>query len=522
MKKKPELQTPEPILPSGLRRYLYFTAAVTGAAVMIVEILGAKMLSPYLGTSHFVWTAQIAVTLVALACGYYAGGRLADKALRLGRLYAAILVAGAYLALTVLIAQPVAFGLLHLELAMASLLTSACLFFVPLALLAMVGPFLIRVLTISISTVGGNVGRLTALSTLGSFAGTLLIGYLLIPHLRNSVTMFLTATILVLIAAGYFLLWKRTLSALAPAALVIALGLVSGYYGLQNEGMHSNTMVELYRANSNFGMLQVIQQKDGPLRDYLNDYLTQNTYDTNAHQSISMFTYMLHGLAQAYTLRVEDVLCIGLGVGVVPMQFARDGAKVDVIEINPAVVPLAQRFFDLQPQQLHIVFGDGRWFVNRSQKKYDAIILDAFLGESCPSHLMTREAFTSMRRILKPDGTLVINTFGDFEPGRDYFAASLSKTLRDVFPSVRIHHAEHHNALFVASANPNLTIVHPPTFGGVHNYCVAEVKEAFDTLRETNPAHGIVLTDDFNPVDFYDAKNREDMRRRLAIGVHEL
>ena len=63
----------------GLRRYLYFTAATTGAAIMIVEILGAKMLAPYLGTSHFVWTAQIAVTLVALAIGYYAGGRLVDR-----------------------------------------------------------------------------------------------------------------------------------------------------------------------------------------------------------------------------------------------------------------------------------------------------------------------------------------------------------------------------------------------------------------------------------------------------------
>ena len=109
---------------------------------MIVEILGAKMLSPYLGTSHFVWTAQIAITLVALACGYYAGGRLVDKSLQLGRLYAAILVAGAYLAVTVAISEPVAYGFLHFNLAIASLLTSAFLFFIPLALLAMVGPFL--------------------------------------------------------------------------------------------------------------------------------------------------------------------------------------------------------------------------------------------------------------------------------------------------------------------------------------------------------------------------------------------
>src|SRR3954465_6472981 len=109
MQRKAELQTPDTSLSAGLRGYLYFTAAVTGAAIMIVEILGAKMLSPYLGTSHFVWTAQIAITLVALACGYYAGGRLVDKSLHLGRLYGAIVAAGGYLALTVWIAEPVAY-----------------------------------------------------------------------------------------------------------------------------------------------------------------------------------------------------------------------------------------------------------------------------------------------------------------------------------------------------------------------------------------------------------------------------
>src|SRR5213594_1176344 len=79
------------------RRYLYLTAATTGAAIMIVEILGAKMLAPYVGTSHFVWTAQIAVTLVALAAGYYAGGRLVDRWPKLGKLYGCVLVAAIYL-----------------------------------------------------------------------------------------------------------------------------------------------------------------------------------------------------------------------------------------------------------------------------------------------------------------------------------------------------------------------------------------------------------------------------------------
>src|SRR5580704_14863332 len=92
-----------------LRRFLYLTAFVTGAAVLIVEILGAKMLSPYLGTSHFVWTAQITTTLLALAVGYFLGGRSADRKPSLAKLYLAILWAAVYLAMTVSIAEPVAY-----------------------------------------------------------------------------------------------------------------------------------------------------------------------------------------------------------------------------------------------------------------------------------------------------------------------------------------------------------------------------------------------------------------------------
>src|SRR5438445_904807 len=108
-------------MPVGLRRYLYFTAATTGAAIMIVEILGAKMLAPYVGTSHFVWTAQIAVTLVALAAGYYAGGWMVDRSPKPGRLYGCILLAAIYLCGSVLLVRPVAYGCLDFNLALGSL-----------------------------------------------------------------------------------------------------------------------------------------------------------------------------------------------------------------------------------------------------------------------------------------------------------------------------------------------------------------------------------------------------------------
>lgn len=504
-----------PALTRGLRRYLYLTATITGAAIMIVEILGAKMLSPHVGTSHFVWTAQIAVTLVALACGYYVGGRLVDRSLRLGRLYGALVVAGLYLALTIRITQPVAYASLDFSLPVGTLISSTVLFFVPLALLAMVCPYCVRVLTESVSGVGSNVGRLTALSTLGSFAGTLLIGYVLIPHLPNSITMSVTALVLVAVGIGYFVGWGQRRHRLASAVWAAAtLGLAA--WGQQADRFQREGVVELFRGNSNYGLMQVLQVKDTPRRYFVNDYLTQNTYDTNLQQSASMFTWLLHGLARAYTPQLREVLCIGLGIGIVPRQFAEEGVRVDAVEINPAVVPLACRYFDLDPHKMNIILGDGRYVLNRTTNRYDAVLLDAFLGDSSPAHLMTREAFQAIRRVLRPDGTLVINTFAELEPGRDFFAASLAKTLAAVFPSVRIHSAGGGNTLFVASPRTNLTMVHQPDLERVHPSCRWEVERAYAGLRETDPARGRILTDDYNPVEFYDAANRERTRRLLA------
>ena len=501
----------------GLRRYLFFTAAVTGAAVMIVEILGAKMLWPFVGLSHFVWTAQIAVTLVALACGYYAGGKLSDRSQRPARLYWAILAAAAYLGLTVVICEPVAYRCLDLDLAVGSLLASATLFFVPLALLAMTGPFLVRVITSSVSVVGGNVGRLTALSTLGSFAGTIFIGYVMIPRLANSVTMYLTALVLMLVCAGYFLLFHRRAAPLLVAA-VAAVCAGAGMRSVQNR--HPVSVTELFRGNSNFGELQVIEFNSN--RYYLNDNLTQNTYDTERKQSESTFTYMLSRLARAYTTNITDVLCIGLGVGIVPMDFARSGAKVDVVEINPAVVPVAARFFGLETNKLRITIDDGRHYLNRCRKQYDAVVLDAFLGDSSPSHLMTREAFAAMKRVLRPGGVLVINSFAELEEGRDFFGTSLNRTLQAVFPGVRMHSCNRGAIFFVATDRAEPGFVRAPDLEGIHPRALNDTQTAFANILEAPAGRGRVLSDDYNPVEFYDARNREQIRRNLAKAAREM
>lgn len=504
----------------SLRRYLYFTAACTGAAIMIVEILGAKMLSPFMGASHFVWTAQIAVTLVALACGYYIGGRLVDASQNLSWLYYAILAAAVYLSFTVLVCEPVSYWCLSFRLALGSLLASAILFFVPLALLAMTAPFAVRMITSSLMGVGGSVGRLTSVSTLGSLVGTLLIGYFLVPTLPNSVSMYLTAVALVLVALGYFILFhRRAIVRAVVVSFLLALPAMAWQKAFHGRYQWVN---ELARNNSNFGMLQVLERREDGCRFLLDDNLIQNTYDPKLKQSLSHFTYMLSGLARVYNTNIHNVLCIGLGAGIVPMDFARQGVQVDVVEINPKVLPLSAKFFGVEPDQFHLIVGDGRHYLNKCRKQYDAIVLDVFLGDSSPSHLLTREAFNSMRSVLRSGGVLVINSFGQLGEDRDFFAASLSRTLKATFRNVRMHTSGHGEMFFAASDTPELRFLRVPDLDAIHPQARKNAETAYYRVVEAVPDHGRVLTDDYNPAEFFDAANREEYRRAMALAVKSM
>ncbi|MCE9552453.1 MAG: fused MFS/spermidine synthase [Planctomycetes bacterium] len=511
----------KPALFQTSRTYLYFTAVVCGAAILIVEILGAKMLSPYFGTSHFVWTAQISVTLVSLAVGYYFGGRLVDRSQNFNRLYACIAAAAAYLFLTVPLCPLVAVKCLNFKLAVGSLLASTFLFLVPLALLAAVGPFLMRAMTLSVTEVGRQVGGLSALSTAGSVLGAVLVGYVLLPLLPNSATMLGTAGLLMVLAIGHFVVWGRSKAGLIASVILAVAGGAAAVWGTRVEAHQTPPgLTELYRGNSHFGLLQVLEDQQSSRRFCVNDFLLQNGYDTQRKQCIHMFSYTLYCLARAYTGKIDNALCIGLGVGIVPMRLAREGVAMDVVEINPDMVRVAEDYFDFEPSRMKVAVDDGRHFLNVNQRKYDTILLDAFLGDSTPTHLMTREAFAAMRDALAPGGTLVINSFGDLTEGHDFYPASLEKTLRTVFKSVKVHAAQATgNIFFVASDRQELEFVHQPVEPDTTARIKRLVQGALANVIVPDPSRGIVLSDDFNPVEYYDAENRERFRRKTAMAA---
>ena len=499
--------------------YFYLTAAVTGGAVLIVEILGAKMLAPYLGTSHFVWTAQITVTLLALAIGYHLGGKLTSRSGAVQRLYRLLIVAGIYLAVATSLVETVCMGCLQWKLAVGSLVASMFLFLVPLILLAMTVPILIRELTVSAEKAGENAGRLSAISTLGSVIGTLLIGYVLIPLCPNSVTMWATAGCIVALGLSYFVFFNR---AAAPTMLLI-IGALLASLTISSGTSRDRSRLQrlgklLHQQNSHFGTLMVVEEEYSMAkrRMLLNDLLVQNTYEVASGQSLSVFTVALHGLARMYVPEIRNVLCVGLGVGIVPMEFARDGARVEVVEISDKVSGIAQSHFGFDPKKVRLIIDDGRHHLNVTTQEYDAIILDAFLGDSSPSHLLSREAFAIMKRRLHKDGVLVMNCFGEFDLGKEDYIASIDRTLRAVFDSVLIHASGNGNVFFVASSKAVLKPAHEADIERAHPWVRSEAGLVFSQTRTVPTERGRLLRDDHNPVEYYDAENREQYRRLRA------
>lgn len=138
----------------------------------------------------------------------------------------------------------------------------------------------------------------------------------------------------------------------------------------------------------------------------------------------------------------ERLLVVGLGGGSLPMflRAAYPRAHIDVAEIDPAVVAVAERFFGfVQDAELRAHVGDGRQFIERAApSSYDIVLLDAFDARAVPRHLTTREFMLVVRRALRPDGVVVANVWG---PDANASYHSMLATVRSAFDELYLVYA---------------------------------------------------------------------------------
>jgi spermidine synthase len=113
----------------------------------------------------------------------------------------------------------------------------------------------------------------------------------------------------------------------------------------------------------------------------------------------------------------KTILIVGLGGGSIPTALREllPNARIDVVEIDPAVTRVARKYFGFKDDpKLKVYEMDGRVYVKRALRdgtKYDLVMLDAFDHEYIPEHLLTKDFLTEVKSLLTPKGVLVGNTF---------------------------------------------------------------------------------------------------------------
>ncbi len=192
-----------------------------GFAIMVLEIVGARFLARDFGSSFYTWVSQIGIVLGALALGYYVGGAVADHRHRARVITSLLLGAGLFtLAIPDLAPRiigriigrhPVDRAIPILWQKLDPAIGSGLIFLFPCCVLAMLAPYMVRVNARQIAHVGRTSGLVNAFSTLGSLAGVVVSGYLLIDLMTLSNIFRASGAVILLLGGLCWFVDKRAL-----------------------------------------------------------------------------------------------------------------------------------------------------------------------------------------------------------------------------------------------------------------------------------------------------------------------
>ncbi len=511
--------------PALRRAVLLLAVVLCGAAVMEVEILGARVVGPWFGVSLFVWTSLITVTLLSLALGYWLGGRAADAGGTLARLGVLVAAAGGAVLAVPLLRGPVLKVSSGAGIRVGALLAAAALFGPALTLLGTVTPFAAKLLLQDLREAGRTVGKLSALSTLGSFAGTVATGFWIIPAFHVDTIAAGSAFVLLALAGGCLAVSLRR-----PALLALPLPALLLLHAppLAKVTLPSGTTAEVIcRRGSFYGQISIVDYRFGAAhtREMLIDGVIQGGVDMTSGESVYPYPYALEQAALASVPGARTALVVGLGPASVPARLARYGLRGTVVEIDPEVVELSTAYFGFAPDSFAVVVGDGRRFLAATSERFDLVLLDAFSAENEPSHLFTQEAFRAVSRVLSPGGALVINLSGPLPgvPGDGRLLDSVHRTLGTVFPETEVYHeapeqgavALNYTLVGKSHGRPEVSGTPARPFLPVHPMASADLEGFLSRRYWPAAGAGQVYTDAWAPVEFHGAATKLLWRRAL-------
>ncbi len=498
---------------------LYTASFLCGAMVMVLEMTGSRVLAPYLGTSLIVWTSLIGIVLASLSFGYWYGGIVADKYPQSALLAKIIFAASVFIAVVgfsyPFILKTLTAG--RTNLYTLAIVSSVVLFAVPGALLGMVSPFVVRLAIQDIGSSGKIVGRLYALSSIGSILGTFLGGFILISFLKTGTILFLIAAVLVLVAwmvQGQKPAFPDQKTALILVAVFLGGGGWFHIYGnsLLPDGLHWDTPYNHIRVyDSSNRVWRHLQTDPGT---------TCQSFMINDRPNELVSRYCEYNeLAFHFHPDLRNMLVIGGGGYGLPKNILtnRENVNVDVVEIDPGITKVAHDWFHLTDEmladpRLRIYHEDARRFLRRmkseietgSQPKYDLVFGDAFNSHyNIPFHLTTKEYMQEVSACLSDDGIFMTNVISSLGGEKCKLFQGFHRALTEVFPQVEV--------FFVGD---------PTRENELQNIVLVGFKKPYDLKVDANAPPKVVsqmkhrkkvtvsqtvppLTDAFAPVEWY-------------------
>lgn len=500
------------------KNFLFLTVFITGAAVLIVEVVAMRILSPYFGNTIFTDSSVITVILAALSVGYYVGGKFADSHPSASWFFGIILLSGLFLLLlhffsaVVLAILSIVFSII-----IGPLASSFVLFFFPALLLGTLSPYAIKLQSIYFpgQGVGTVAGKVFFWSTLGSIAGSLSTGFVLIPNF--GVDQIIISTGIVLFFLGFLPLIKIGVDKKNLYKFLVAFFIIT-----------ASTVFIGYQTDKNIvyskdGVYEKITIRDGdyknrPVRFFQQDHsLSGGMFLDSDNPADLMFDYTkYYSLYKIFTPDIKNVLIIGGGAYSIPKAILQElpDATIDVSEIEPSLFDLAKKYFGVADSpRLHNYTEDGRRLLTFSDKKYDMIFSDVYFSlYSVPVHFTTQEFFKIVKGKLNKDGILVINIIGDLSPDRRSLIMSEIKTLQTIFDNSYFFAVESPKKIGVQNImavgyNSGKKIDLNDLFVTNHkDSFIRDLKNKVISIDKFDLSSQLVLTDNFAPVEYLTAK----------------
>jgi len=422
--------TPGTPLPGWVAAVVTF---LSSGAVLVMEIVGLRLIAPYVGVTLQTSTAVIGFALAAIALGAWTGGAVADR-VDPRRLIAPLMVAGGALVIAILPLVRFTGDLVSGADAGAVLLLAAVAVVVPAALLSAVPPMVVKLQLSNLAETGAVVGKLSGIGTLGAIAATFVTGFLLIAVLPSSVILVGTGAVTVLagLALGVVLQRGSGVHRRVPVALVLLAVAGSLLAAVAPTPCEKETAYHCARVVAD------PERESG--RVLMLDTLRHSYVDLEDPAYLE-FEYVraIASVADASFPADEPLSALHLGGGglTLPRYLAevRPGTTSRVVEVDPGVVDIDREQLGLETSgALRVDVADGRvGLAEEPVGERDLVVGDAFGGLSVPWQLTTREALELVDRALADDGVYAVNLIDN--PPLGFVRAELA-TLRAVFDHV--------------------------------------------------------------------------------------